>query len=123
PGSNGLLYSIPSTNPFASSTDSTIRKEIYSYGLRNPFTFDIDSQTGKIYINAVGYHTWEAVLDSTTPVNFGWDQYEGPTFGVPKAQVQTVMSGLSFAPIDMSVWNGKLYYVDLVGNVAVLNYS
>src|SRR2546422_811720 len=205
PGSNGLLYSIPSTNPFATSSSTTIKKEIYSYGLRNPFTFDIDSQTGLIYINMVGYNTWETVLDSTTPANLGWAPYEGPTIGnpqnlvnykepiywyphsgqesisgstngliaitgaafyhstgtqypsqlqgayffgdyatgfiaallptgsnppqmdtgtgVPKAQVQTIMTGLSFAPIDMSVWNGKLYYVGLEGNIGVLNYS
>src|SRR5438445_7587135 len=46
-----------------------------------------------------------------------------PVTGVPKAQVQTIMIGLSFAPIDMSVWNGKLYYVGLEGNIGVLNYS
>ena len=46
-----------------------------------------------------------------------------PGTGVPKAQVQTIMTGLSFAPIDMSVWNGKLYYVGLEGNIGVLNYS
>src|SRR2546428_119512 len=74
PGSNGLLYSIPSTNPFVTSTDPTVKKEIYSYGLRNPWTFDIDSQTGKIYVNMVGYNTWESIFDSTTPSNFGWEQ-------------------------------------------------
>src|SRR5207245_6938103 len=46
-----------------------------------------------------------------------------PASGVPKAQVQTVMSGLTLGPIDMAVWNGKLYYVTLTGSVAVLNYS
>src|SRR3989442_13400835 len=65
PGPNGLLYSIPSTNPFVTNSSTTIKKEIYSYGLRNPFTFDIDSQTGLIYINMVEYNTWETVLDST----------------------------------------------------------
>ena len=205
PGSNGLLYSIPSTNPFATNPDPTLRKEIFSYGLRNPFNFDIDSQTGKIYVDNIGENTWETIVDSTTPANFGWTNYEGPTVGnpqnlanyrepvywyphggiepstgftngleaitggtfyhcsvncypaqlqgayffgdyaigyivallptnvnppvpdpgtgVPKAQVQTVISGLSFAPIDTAVWHGKLYYVDLNWNVAVLNYN
>src|SRR2546428_10704317 len=200
PGSNGLLYSIPSTNPFASSTDPAVKKEIYSYGVRNVFSFDIDS-TGKMYVNQIGYHTWESLYDATTPGNYGWYPYEGPTIGnpqnlanykepiywyphagiepnndieamtggafyhstgteypsqlqgayffgdygigyivavlptdtnpmqtdpvtgVPKAQVQTIVTGLSFAPIDMSVWNGKIYYVTLTGSVDVLNYS
>src|SRR2546427_11063317 len=59
PGSDGHLYSIPSTNPFATSSSTTIRKEIYSYGLRNPWTFDLDSQTEKIYVSNIGYNTWE----------------------------------------------------------------
>src|SRR5256712_7097515 len=205
PGSNGLLYSIPSTNPFATSSSTTIRKEIYSYARRNPWSCDLDSQTGKIYVSNIGYNTWETIFDSTTPSNFGWPTYEGPTVGnpqnlanykepvywyphqgiepisgnakgleaitggvfyhcsancypsqyqdayffgdygigyivallptstnppqtdpgtgVPKGQVQTVMSGISLGPTDIELWNGKLYYVDLYGNFAVLNYN
>src|SRR5207245_11397559 len=83
PGSNGLLYSIPSTNPFVTNPDPTVRKEIYSYGLRNPWTFDIDSHTGRIYINMVGHNTCEYIIDSTIRANFGWTNYQAHTVGNP----------------------------------------
>src|SRR5690349_4659521 len=33
----GPLYGIPATNPFFSSSDPNVRKEIWAYGLRNPW--------------------------------------------------------------------------------------
>ncbi|WP_394352528.1 PQQ-dependent sugar dehydrogenase, partial [Candidatus Nitrosotalea sp. FS] len=82
---NGKLYSIPSTNPFASSTNSSIKKEIWAYGVRNPYTFDIDSQTGKLYASDVGFNTWDRIEDLTTGgTNAGWDAYESPPVGNPQ---------------------------------------
>ena len=76
---NGSLYSIPSTNPFASSADPSIHKEIWGYGIRNVFTFDIDKPTGKIYASDVGYATWERIDNFTSPGrNAGWPVYEAP---------------------------------------------
>ncbi|HYL67284.1 MAG TPA: fibronectin type III domain-containing protein [Nitrosopumilaceae archaeon] len=208
PDASGKLYSIPSDNPFASSTDTSIKKEIWGYGVRNPFSFDIDSQTGKLYVSDPGFNTWERIEDLTTAgSNVGWPNYEAPPFGnpqnlvnykppvywyphqgmepqtgitaglealtggvfyhcsancytssnlqgayffgdygvgfiaallpsstappitdpasgAPKGQIVPIYYGLAYAPIDMQVWNGKLYFLDLaVGSVDVLNYS
>ena len=82
---NGKLYSIPSTNPFASSTNTSIKKEIWGYGVRNPYTFDIDSQTGKLYASDVGFNTWERIEDFTAGGNnAGWSNYERPPVGNPQ---------------------------------------
>jgi len=76
-------YRIPSTNPWAKST--TIRREIWSYGLRNPWRFSFDRRTGSLWVADVGQSTWEEVNRALASagggrgVNFGWDQYEGRT--------------------------------------------
>ena len=73
-------YRVPSTNPWATST--TIRHEIWAYGLRNPWRFSFDRQTGDLWIGDVGQGTFEEVdraLRSSgggRGLNFGWDQYE-----------------------------------------------
>lgn len=68
--------SIPEGNPF--TTGSTQRRSIWAYGLRNPFTFDIQQTTGKIYINDVGASKWEEISDaSVAGRNFGWPSVEG----------------------------------------------
>ena len=46
-------YSIPKGNLFPEGTKDT-RPEIYAMGLRNPFRFSIDSQTGYLYWGDVG---------------------------------------------------------------------
>jgi hypothetical protein len=51
---------------------------VWSYGLRNPFTFDIQPGTGKIFVNDVGQNTWEEINDATAGGrNFGWPLVEG----------------------------------------------
>ncbi len=74
-------YRIPSTNPWATST--TIRREIWSYGLRNPWRFSFDRKTGSLWVADVGQNKWEEVNRALASAgggrgaNFGWDQYEG----------------------------------------------
>lgn len=75
---NGFLYTIPADNPFAQSTGNQ-RKEIWCWGLRNPFSFDRHIHTGALFVNDVGLSTWEEVNDATTGGhNFGWQIIEGP---------------------------------------------
>jgi glucose/arabinose dehydrogenase len=53
--------------------------EIYDYGLRNPFRFAFDPNTGatRFYINDVGQSTWEEVDAGGSGLNYGWDSREG----------------------------------------------
>jgi glucose/arabinose dehydrogenase len=70
-------YTIPDGNPFA---DGPVR-EIWDYGLRNPWRFSFDRQTGDLWIGDVGQNAWEeidfAAAGSTGGLNFGWDLFEG----------------------------------------------
>ncbi len=68
----------PAGNPFAANADTTARL-VWEYGLRNPFTFQIDRPTGCLYIGDVGNNAFEEV--DRAPVggmNFGWPFWEGP---------------------------------------------
>lgn len=66
---------VPHDNPFYSVAGADPR--IWSYGLRNPFTFDISS-TGQILLNDVGFESWEEIDDATVAgKNYGWPLEEG----------------------------------------------
>ncbi len=72
-------YGIPSDNPFVDSPDGE-RREIWAYGLRNPWRIAIDDVTGDIYIPDVGQAGSEEVNISSLGdggQNFGWSITEG----------------------------------------------
>ena len=66
---------VPTNNPFA--TDPSARREIWAYGLRNPFTFAFD-RGGRMFINDVGQGTWEEINRGEAGANYGWPTCEGP---------------------------------------------
>ena len=72
-------YSIPSNNPFID--DSAALDEIWSYGLRNPFTINFDPPTGNLFIYDVGENNREEVSfqsgNSLGGANYGWKVFEG----------------------------------------------
>jgi len=74
-------YTIPADNPF--KTDTSGAPEVWSYGLRNPWRFSFDRETGDLYIGDVGENRFEEVDVSPTTVqrgrgaNFGWNIMEG----------------------------------------------
>jgi chitinase len=75
-----LPYAIPPDNPFINRPGA--RGEIHALGLRNPWRFSFDRQTGDLWIGDVGEHTWEEVdfePRGTRGANYGWRRMEGPT--------------------------------------------
>jgi glucose/arabinose dehydrogenase len=73
----GSPYSIPKGNPFAKGGG---RKEIWSYGLRNPWRASFDSKTGNLWIGDVGQDQVEEVdiqPRGKGGLNFGWSVLEG----------------------------------------------
>ena len=77
--SGGRPYSVPDSNPFVGRSEA--RPEIYSYGLRNPWRFSFDRQTGALAIGDVGQNEFEEVdlvaQGEGRGANFGWSAYEG----------------------------------------------
>lgn len=71
-------YAIPPDNPFAGR--SSARGEIWALGVRNPWRFAWDRETGLLYTADVGQNRWEEV--NVVPaarggLNYGWDRMEG----------------------------------------------
>jgi glucose/arabinose dehydrogenase len=75
-----LPYAIPDDNPFLDRDDA--RSEIWAYGLRNPWRFSFDRDTGDLYIGDVGQNAIEEADLAPAGqggLNFGWVILEGPT--------------------------------------------
>lgn len=72
-------YRIPPSNPFARTLGA--RPEIYAYGLRNPWRFDIDALTGSMVIADVGERAQDelnfAGRGQAAGRNYGWPAFEG----------------------------------------------
>ena len=73
---------IPKDNPFFGQPG--IRWEIYAYGLRNPYRFKVDPQTGTLYIAVVGpdaqFDYDEYNIATHGGENFGWPRTLGRLF-------------------------------------------
>jgi glucose/arabinose dehydrogenase len=76
--SGGDPYTVPDGNPFVGKPG---RDAIYALGLRNPFRFNFEPETGNIMIGDVGQDRFEEVNiespQSIRKANFGWDRWEG----------------------------------------------
>ena len=77
--SAGRPYTIPSDNPFVGQGGA--RGEIWAYGLRNPWRFSFDKDTGDLWIGDVGQNAVEevdfAAASSGGGENYGWPGMEG----------------------------------------------
>jgi len=128
-------YTIPSGNPYAGH--ATFMRQIWSYGLRNPWRASFDRANGTLWIADVGQGTLEEVNREpagTAGRNYGWDCREGtlaysdPSAGIP-------CTGLTFTdPVlvyghgggNCSVTGGYVYrgtvFPDLVGHYVLSDY-
>lgn len=73
----GTPYSIPPTNPFVDSTNVQVKKEIFAWGLRNPWRCSFDQVTGWLWAGDVGQYEWEEIDIIENGKNYGWRCYEG----------------------------------------------
>jgi glucose/sorbosone dehydrogenase len=66
-------YSSPSTNPFVGRDGAN---EIWVYGLRNPWRFSFDRETGELYVGDVGQDGTEEIDILNGGDNAGWRVFE-----------------------------------------------
>jgi glucose/arabinose dehydrogenase len=78
-------YSVPADNPFRGRAGA--RREIYAYGLRNPYRFSFDRASGDLTVGDVGQDAVEEIdfvpnragagAAPQGGYNFGWSVFEG----------------------------------------------
>jgi glucose/arabinose dehydrogenase len=78
-------YGIPAGNPFAANArcngngrGTAPCAEIYAWGLRNPWRFSFDRDSGNLWVGDVGQNQWEEIDRIGAPgLNLGWRCREG----------------------------------------------
>ncbi|MEP6950358.1 MAG: PQQ-dependent sugar dehydrogenase [Ginsengibacter sp.] len=87
-------YAIPATNPFYNDPTPGIKKEIWAYGVRNPWRASIDRLTGDLWIADVGDNLHEEVdyqpKNAAGGRNYGWNIMEGNSCYNPPIGCSTV---------------------------------
>ena len=68
-------YTVPADNPFVDVEGA--RPEIWAYGLRNPWKFGVDAETGEVFAADNGWESWEMVHRIVRGGNCGWPVMEG----------------------------------------------
>jgi glucose/arabinose dehydrogenase len=127
----GTPYVIPPSNLFASSP--TFRREIWAYGLRNPWRFSFDRLTGDLYIGDVGQGAREEIdvqpASSAGGENYGWNIMEGnicfspssgcnqsgltlPVLDYPRSQGCSVTGGYVYRGASIPAIQGHYFYAD-----------
>ncbi len=122
-------YAIPADNPFVGSAGAD---EIWAYGLRNPWRFSIDSDTGLLYIGDVGQGLYEEIdvaPADTAGLNYGWNSYEAnhcydtgdgcntagkefPAFSYGRSDGCSVTGGIVYRGSDFPELDGHYFFAD-----------
>src|SRR5215211_4081778 len=130
-GCAGISYQVPADNPFVGRAGAT--PEVYALGLRNPYRFSFDRQTGDLLIGDVGGALREEIDWITAAVargaNFGWACQEGtvagprpdecplpdaikPLFDYPTSSPDAVTAGFVVRDPDLLGLVGRALYAD-----------
>ena len=126
----GKSYAIPADNPFVG--DVSTLDEIWALGLRNPWRFSFDRETGDLWIADVGQGALEEIdfqpAGSAGGENYGWRFFEGDrenvTTGIipgePVSPVhqygrsfgRSITGGYVYRGIQYPRMQGVYFYVD-----------
>jgi len=126
---NGQAYAIPEDNPFYDRHDGT-RREIYAYGLRNPWRISFDAETGELWAADVGQDAIEEINLITSGGNYGWNIKEGtqcyvrsncaddslidPVYEYDHSLGQSITGGYVYRGSRIPALVGRYVYADFV---------
>ncbi len=102
-------------NPFYNNTTGK-NKAIYILGLRNPFTFNFQPGTGRMFIDNVGDFTWESIYEGVKGGNYGWPEKEGPAQPPIPGLINPLFAyhhfsdeGAPLSPLGCAITGGAFY--------------
>ena len=104
-------YRVPPDNPFVGVAGA--REEIWAYGLRNPWRFSFDRESGLLWVGDVGQNRWEEIDVVRKGLNYGWNTMEGAHCFSPSSNCD--MAGLELPVVEYgrsegcSVTGGYVY--------------
>ncbi|MFS8083058.1 MAG: PQQ-dependent sugar dehydrogenase [Ginsengibacter sp.] len=108
-------YAVPPTNPFYSNATPGIKKEIWAYGVRNPWRGSVDRLTGDLWIADVGQDAVEEIDFQAAGAlggrNYGWNIMEGN-------QCYNPSTGCNTAGLTMPIFT----YTHAIGNSIIGGY-
>ncbi len=131
---SGNPYSIPTNNPFANDANQDTLRTIFASGLRNPFRFGFDTQTGDLWIGDVGQGQREEIdlipAGNLSGPNFGWRCREGaiatPGIAVCTGNFTEPIIDQTHGDGWCSIIGGRVYrgsrYPNLVGRYIYTDY-
>lgn len=116
-------YFIPNDNPFSGRPDSM--EEFWALGLRNPFRFTFDRETGQMWTGDVGTDVWEEVNRIRRGGNYQFPYIEGRERQQGFARPERLI-GTEYPPVytyrhtsfDRAVIGGVVYRGDKLAGLA-----
>jgi uncharacterized repeat protein (TIGR03806 family) len=121
----GSPYAIPQDNPFAHGGGAG---EVWALGLRNPWRFAFDRETGALWAGDVGGDVVEEIDHIVRGGNYGWSEREGtrcvagtacatanliePFIELHHPEISSITFGLAYHGAAMRELSGHLIYGD-----------
>ena len=116
---------IPADNPFAGQPGKL--GAIWAYGMRNPWRFQFDSGSGRLYVGDVGDFSWEELNLVAKGGNYGWPLAEGNCTSNCSGLIDPVYtyshSGESAAITMGPVYHGSMFPADYQGSILFGDYA
>lgn len=128
---DGKNYGIPADNPFAADPDPEVKREIWAWGLRNPWRWTFDPVNGDLWVADVGQNATEEVDLIVKGANYGWpnmegpDQYIGtkddtmvlPVFSYGRSKGACIIGAAVYRGNPLSKYYGNLFVTDESGRI------
>jgi glucose/arabinose dehydrogenase len=137
-------YAVPTSNPFFGQIGAA--REIWAYGLRNPWRCSFDRATHDLWIGDVGQSAWEEIdfqaAGFAGGANYGWRCMEGnhctgmtgctcnaaslvrPVHEYARSIGQSVTGGYVYRGCAMPEWDGTYFFADYqTGRIFSFRYA